>query len=105
MSGTREKFTDSGDQIWAIKSPEGAVDFHIMKNDQPGAITLHSADPRRGFGTVGSCRVLHGSCYTDASFVAGRDLHRAWLDSGRDDETIWGALEAWHDERFAGKEA
>lgn len=80
---TREKFTDRGDQCWAVKNE------------------LHSAG-RRGAGWCHEdCDLLPGGkCWADCSFVGARDLYQAWTDENRDDEVIWGALEDWHATHF-----
>lgn len=94
---TRVKFTDRGDQCWAVKDDRGAAEFRVITSTEtPCPITLHSPHPMPGWGP-GECDLTPGGrCWADCSFVAGRDLYRAWIDEGRDDEVIWGALEAWH---------
>jgi hypothetical protein len=95
---TREKFTDRGDQCWAVKNENGAAEFRfIVSTGVPVAITLHSAE-RRGAGWCHEdCDMLPGGkCWSDCSFVGGRDVYAAWLHESRDDEVIWGALEDWH---------
>lgn len=99
---TREKFTDRGDQCWALKNPAGAAEFRVITSTgTPMAITLHSAE-RRGAGWCHEdCDLLPGGqCWADCAFSAGRDVYDAWLHEGRDDEVIWGALEDWHARYF-----
>ena len=97
----RQKFTDRNDQCWALKNAKGAAEFRVITTTEtPVAITLHSPRPMPGWGPGDCDLVPDGKCWTDASFVAGRDLYRAWLDESRDDEVIWGALEDWHARHF-----
>lgn len=98
----RAKFTDRGDQCWAVKGGRGAVEFRvIISTDTPVAITLHSADERGAGWRNEDCDLLPGGkCWADCSFAGGRDLFRAWVDERRDDEVIWGCLESWHADRF-----
>lgn len=101
----REKFTDRGDQCWAVKSAEGAAEFRVITSTStPVAITLHSAS-RRGAGWSNEdCDLLPGGkCWADCSFAAGRDLYDAWLRGNRDDEVIWGALKDWHGCHFGAE--
>ena len=93
----RIKFTDRGDQCWAVKDGVSAVEFRvIVATDQPVAIVLHSLRPVPCI-EPGPCDLVDdGRCYADLTFVGGRDLHRTWVNGQRDDEVIWGALESWY---------
>ena len=105
---TRLKFTDRGDQCWAVIGERGAVEFrYIVSTGTPMGISLHSASPARVAGWCHEdCDLLpSGKCWADVSFAGGRDVYDAWLHENRDDEVIWGALESWHADRFGTAEA
>ncbi len=105
---TREKFTDRGDQCWAVKNEAGAAEFRVITSTStPVAITLHSPDVARlPGGANGACDLLPGGrCWSGGSFTAGRDLYSAWVENRHDDEVIWGALESWHADRLGSKDA
>jgi hypothetical protein len=103
---TREKFTDRGDQCWAVKNEKGAAELRIIiSTDTPMAIALHSAE-RRGAGWCNQdCDLLPGGkCWADCSFSGGRRLYDAWVREGRDDGVIWSALKSWHAEYFGSED-
>ena len=104
---TREKFTDRGDQCWAVKDEKGAAEFSVITStDKPVAITLHSAG-RRGAGWCHEdCDLLPGGkCWADCSFTGARDLFDTWQREGRRDEVVWAVLEDWHARYFQAERA
>jgi hypothetical protein len=103
---TRLKFTDRGDQCWAVTDIRGSAEFRvIVSTDTPGPIALHFPEAPASQNAAPCDLLPGGQCWVDVTFVGGRDLYRAWVDEGRDDEVVWGALESWHADRFGTAEA
>jgi hypothetical protein len=63
-----------------------------------GAISYHSPVPVHDWQDKdyeGSCDVIpEGRCYSDASFIAGDDLFKLFVEKG--EEAVWEKLEEWY---------